>query len=196
MRICWLAPWRWTIYSKRRKCLVLLELCAPAWVILDAMEQRIELAPNCSLKPAGAALFFASTCVFSLVFALVFVVQGFWPILPFWALEMAALGLALRASLRRRHDTQTVTITDSHVSLVTRSRRGEAKQEFARHWAKVRLRSPPRRSGISRLTIESHGRAYEVGSFLTEEERCRLAKRLGSLVGGMNESPPLEIDRT
>jgi uncharacterized membrane protein len=78
---------------------------------------------------------------------------------------------------------------------VTLSRRGTQKQEFARHWAKVRLRSPPRRHSTSRLTIESHGRAYEVGSFLTEEDRCRLAQRLRYLVGGMNESPPLEIDR-
>ena len=61
------------------------------------------------------------------------------------------------------------------------------------HLQKVRLRSPPRRHGISRLTIESRGRAYEVGSFLTEEDRCRLAERLRYLVGGMNQSPPLEI---
>jgi uncharacterized membrane protein len=157
------------------------------------MEQRIELKPNCSLKPAGAWLFFAATCLFSLSFALFFVWQGFWPVLPFWALEMLALGVALHASMRRRHYTQTVLITDSRVSLVTRSRRGEVKQEFARHWAKVRLRSPPRRSGTSHLMIESQGRAYEVGSFLTEEDRCRLAERLGRLVGGMNESPPLEV---
>ena len=156
------------------------------------MEQRIELAPNCSLRPAGAILFFGSTCLFSLGFALVFVFQGFWPVLPFWALEMLALALALQASMRRGKYTQTVLITESRISLVTRSQRGEAKQEFARHWAKVRLRSPPRRHGTSRLTIESRGRAYEVGSFLTEEERCRLAERLRYLVGGMNESPPLE----
>jgi len=160
------------------------------------MEQRIELAPNCSLKPAGAMLFFVSTCLFSLGFALFFVFKGFWPVLPFWALEMLALGFALRANLQRRAYTQTVTITDSEVCLVTRSRRGEAKQEFARHWAKVRLRSPPRRHGTSQLTIESRGRTYEVGSFLTEEDRCQLAERLRYLVGGMNESPPLEIDRT
>jgi uncharacterized membrane protein len=160
------------------------------------MEQRIELAPNCSLKPAGAMLFFASTCLFSLGFSLFFVFQGFWPVLPFWALEMLVLGLSLKASMRRATYTQTVLITDSQISLVTRSRRGEAKQEFARHWAKVRLRIPPRRHGTSRLTIESRGRAYEVGSFLTEEDRYQLAERLRYLVGGMNESPPLEIDRT
>jgi len=156
------------------------------------MEQRIELAPNCSLTPSAARLFFACTCLFSLVFAMFFVFQGFWPVLPFWALEMLALGLALNTSMRRRRYTQTLLITDSKVSLVTRSRRGDTKQEFARHWAKVRLRSPRTRLYPSRLTIESRGLACEVGSFLTEEERCLLAKRLGSLVGGMNESPPLE----
>jgi uncharacterized membrane protein len=159
------------------------------------MEQRIELAPNCSLKPASAMLFFGATCLFSLAFALAFVFQGFWPVLPFWALEMLALGLALHANMRRGKYTQTVLITDSRISLVTLSQRGAQKQEFARHWAKVRLRSPPRRHSTSRLTIESHGQAYEVGSFLTEEDRCRLAERLRYLVGGMNESPPLEIER-
>ena len=123
---------------------------------------------------------------------MIFVLRGFWPVLPFWALEMTALGLALRANMRRRWYTQTVLITDSQVSLVTRSRRGEAKQEFARHWTKVRLRSPQTRLYPSRLTIESRGRACEIGSFLTEEERRRLASRLRNLVGGMNESPPLE----
>ena len=156
------------------------------------MDQRIELAPNCSLTPSAAKLFFGCTCLFSLVLAMLFVFQGFWPVLPFWALEMLALGLALNASMRRRRYTQTLLITDSKVSLVTRSRRGDTKQEFARHWAKVRLASPRTRLYPSRLTIESRGLACEVGSFLTEEERCLLAKRLGTLVGGMNESPPLE----
>ena len=155
------------------------------------MEQRITLAPNCSLSVSGAKLFYAATCLFSLTFAMFFVLQGFWPVLLFWGLEMLGLGAALHASMRRRNYSQTVLITDSRISLVTRSRHGEAKQEFARHWAKVKLRSPPRRLGSSRLTIESHGRAYEVGSFLTEEDRRVLAERLGRLVGGVNESPPL-----
>jgi uncharacterized membrane protein len=157
------------------------------------VEQRITLAPNCSLTRSGAQLFFGATCLFSLSFALFFVLQGFWPVLLFWALEMLALGIALHASMQRRNYTQTVLITDSLVSLITRSRNGEAKQEFARHWARVRLRSPPRRHGTSRLTIESHGRAFEIGNFLTEEDRRVLAERLGRLVGGVNESPPLEV---
>ena len=160
------------------------------------MELRIDLAPNCSLSPTGAKLFFISTCLFSLTFSLFFAVQGLWPVLVFWALEMALLGVAVGSSMRRGRETQTVLITDSRICLVTRSRRGEAKQEFARHWAKVRLRSPRLPRHPSRLMIESSGRAFEIGSFLTEEERCRLAKRLNNMVGGMNESPPLDSDLT
>src|SRR6202167_620587 len=142
------------------------------------MEQRIELAPNCSLKPTGAMLFFGSTCLFSLSFSLIFVFQGFWPVLPFWALEMLALGLALQASMRRGNYSQTVLITDSQISLVTPWPHGAQTQEIARQVAKVRLCCPPRRHAASQLTIESRGRAYEVGSFLTGEDRCRAGERL------------------
>ena len=157
------------------------------------MEQRFDLRPNCSLTPKAAMGLFVATCLFSLSFLLLLVFRGFWPVLPFWALEMGLLGWALHLNLRRRHEGQTVLITDSQISLVTRSRRGIAKQDFARHWSKVRLRSPLRRLGCSRLTIESRGQVFEVGSFLTEEDRCRLAQRLGYLVGGMSQSPPLEV---
>ena len=39
--------------------------------------------------------------------------------------------------------------------------------------------------------LESHGRACEVGRFLTEDERRSLAARLKQLVGNVNESPAL-----
>jgi len=160
------------------------------------MEQRIELSPNCSLTPATARLFFGSISAFSLAIAILFTVKGFWPVLLCWALEMLGLGLALRAGLQRRFHSQTVLVTDSMISLVTRSPGGEAKQEFARHWARVRLRTPRARRYPNQLLIESRGRSFEVGSFLTDEERCRLADRLRPLVGAMNESPVLEQSGT
>ena len=116
------------------------------------MEQRIELAPNCSLTVAGAKLFFGATCLFSLAFALLFVIQGFWPVLPFWALEMLALGLALNASMRRRRYTQTLLITDSLVSLVTRSRRGtESWTSAPSPGAERTTAEPPKRAMRARM---------------------------------------------
>lgn len=151
---------------------------------------RIDLLPNCSLTPAGALFFFATVAVSSLTFASFFVVQGLWPVLPFAGLELALLGWALWATLRRRHWTQTITVTDDDVEIVTRGREGERRIVFARHWASVKLRGP-HGGRPGRLLVESHGQACEVGSFLVEEERRALARRLSALIGKTSESPPL-----
>ena len=157
------------------------------------MEQHIVLVPNCSLTPRSALIFFASLFTVSLTVALLFVLKGLWPILPFWGLEMLVLGIALHLSLKRRHHRQEVQVTDAEIRIITVSPAGSEKQEFSRHWAKVRLRRPRSNLYPSRLLIESHGRAFEVGSFLSEEERRSLAARLHAMVGRLNESPPLDI---
>jgi uncharacterized membrane protein len=106
------------------------------------LDHRIDLRPNCSLTPKGAALFYISVCAVSLLIALFFVLQGLWPVLPFWGLEMLVLGLALMASMKRRHDSQIILIQDARITVTTRDRSGERKREFSRHWAKVKLRRP------------------------------------------------------
>ena len=117
--------------------------------------------------------------------------KGLWPILPFAGLEMLVLGWAMRVCLRRRHYSQIITLTDERVTLETRVQSDYSQVVFPRHWAQVRLHRADTHLHPSRLTIESHGRAYEVGSFLTEEERRALAARLMRSVGRINESPPL-----
>jgi len=153
--------------------------------------QRIDISPNCSLSVRGALLFFGSLCLVSFAIAGYFVLQGFWPVLPFAGLEMALLGWALRANMARRHQGETITVSDCEVSV--EHQKGDARVQvvFPRHWAQVKLRRPSSRLHPSRLMIESHGRGCEVGSFLTEEERRGLAIRLERLIGRVNESPAL-----
>jgi len=114
-----------------------------------------------------------------------------WPILPFAGLEMLVLGWALHVSLRRRHYFQTILLTDELVRVETRDGQKLEQIEFTRHWARVTLRRADIRLHPSRLTIESHGRSCEVGSFLNEEERRALAGQLTRAIGRVNESPPL-----
>ncbi len=159
---------------------------------MSSSNLRIQLSPNCSLTPRGAALFFGSVCLVSFAVATYSALLGLWPIFPFAGLEMALLGWALITSLRRRHYLQTITVSDDRVAVETRFRGRIEQIEFPRHWAQVKLRSADTRLHPSRLTIESHGRSYEVGSFLTEEERRALAERLRRSVGRINESPPLD----
>ncbi len=156
---------------------------------MDAAPLRIEIRPNCSLTVRSARMFFASACVVPCGMGGFLALRGFWPILPFAGLEMLLLAWALKVSLERRFHSQTITVTESDVSIESRSRGRRERVVFPRHWAQVKLRRPAASLHPSRLTIESHGRHCELGSFLTEEERRGLALRLGRAIGRVNESP-------
>jgi uncharacterized membrane protein len=156
---------------------------------VDAEPLRIEICPNCSLSLRGARLFFAAACVVPFGVAGFLAVKGFWPVLPFAGLEMAVLGWALNTSMERRFHRQTIILTERDVSIESRERLRSEQVVFPRHWAQVKLRRPAANLHPSRLTIESHGRQCELGSFLTEEERRGLALRLQRLIGRINESP-------
>jgi uncharacterized membrane protein len=150
---------------------------------------RIEICPNCSLSVRSARLFFGIACIVPCGIAGLLALKGFWPVLPFAGLEMALLGWALAVCLEQRFYRQTITLTEVDVSVDTRGRAHCEHVVFPRHWAQVKLRRSAARLHPSRLTIESHGRRCELGSFLTEEERCGLALRLQRLIGRVNESP-------
>ena len=157
----------------------------------SSLHERIEIVPNCSLSTRGALVFFGSLCFATFGIAALMTFRGFWPVLPFAGLEMLLLGWALRRSLDRRHHSETITISENDVRIEQRHRAHYVEVVFPRHWARVKLRRPHSRLHPSCLTIESHGRRCEVGSFLTEQERRGLAQRLTRLIGRINESPSL-----
>lgn len=156
-----------------------------------APEWRIELAPNCSLSPSGAAALVGSLAAVTFAVAGFFALQGFWPVLPFAGIEIGLLAWAVRTSLRRGEEREVIVVSEAQVVVERCTPSGSMQSVFPRHWARVTLRGPQRAPHPSRLTIESHGRACEVGRFLTEDERRRLAARLERLVGKTSESPAL-----
>lgn len=158
---------------------------------VDRTAYRIELAPNCSLTPRGARLFVGSLAATTFAVAGFFAALGFWPVLPFAGLEIGLLAWAVRASLRRGAEREVIVVSESDVVVERTAASGSRRTVFPRHWSRVTLRGPTVAPHPSRLTIESHGRACEVGRFLTEEERRHLAARLERLVGKTSESPAL-----
>jgi len=159
--------------------------------VASSLQERIDIVPNCSLSTRGAFVFFGTVCLATFGIAGLMTFRGFWPILPFAGLEMLLLGWALRRSMERRHHHEIITICDDDVRIEQVDRAHYVEVVFPRHWARVKLRRPHSRLHPSSLTIESHGRRCEVGSFLTEQERRGLAQRLTRLIGRINESPAL-----
>ena len=154
---------------------------------------HFDLVPHCSLSPRGARIFFAAVCLPTFAIAGAATVLGFWPILPFAGAEMLLLAWALYTNMQRRHEHETIDVSETQV--VVEYSRGETKRfVFPRHWAQVKIRRPKSPLQRGRLVIESHGRSIEVGQFLSEEDRQRLAAELRRLIGGMNQSPDLPDD--
>jgi uncharacterized membrane protein len=109
-----------------------------------------------------------------------FALEGFWPVLPFAGIEIAVLIWAVRASMRAGVERETIVISERWVTITHHGVKGEHCSVFPR---------PPVALHPSRLMLESHGRACEVGRFLTEDERRILAARLTQLVGNVDQSP-------
>ena len=135
-------------------------------------------------------MFFGSVALPTFGVAGVATALGFWPVLPFAGAEMLLLAWALHSNMQRRFELETIDISDSEV-VISYSQGKPARVVFPRHWARVKIRRPKSPLHRGHLVIESHGRAYEVGKFLSEEERRQLGSGLGQLIGGMNQSPAL-----
>ena len=135
-------------------------------------------------------MFFGSVCLATFGVAGVATALGFWPVLPFAGAEMLLLGWALRSNMQRRFERETIDVTETEI-VIGYAQGNPQRVVFPRHWARVKIRRPNSPLHRSQLVIESHGRAYEVGKFLSEEERHQLAAELEQLIGGMNQSPAL-----
>ncbi len=159
---------------------------------------HIDLAPHCSLSTRGAALFFSSVCFPTFGIAGIATFLGYWPVLPFAGAEMLLLGWALKTNMARRHENEHIEINESEVRIEYTHALRHAPPRcvvFPRHWARVKIRRPKSPLHRDQLVIESRGQVWEVGKFLTGEERRQLAARLQLLIGGMNQSPALPAPR-
>jgi uncharacterized membrane protein len=124
------------------------------------------LYPHRSLSPQGVRyLLFAIAGMLTLV-GLFFAAQGAWLVLPFFGCEIVLFWWAFRTNARGK------------------SRELRKENRFAPpHWLSVEL--TPRPGGDNELWLASHGRALQVGGFLTPEERDDLATALRAALRNM-----------
>lgn len=141
-------------------------------------QYRFILRPNHSLSWRGSLVFFGSLLLISSAISITFAFLGFWPVVPFAGLEMLALGVCLYLVACRCHECEVISINGDSIRI--EKGRGYPRQQwtFGRLWARVVLERCPKAWYPSRLLIRSHGRTVEVGRFLHEEERQRLAAEL------------------
>ena len=153
---------------------------------------RLVIAPNASLRPVQAVGCFAAICALPLLIAVLFAARGYWPVLPFAGLELAALGAGLWVSVRAGRCREVVCVNRKAVTIgFGRVGQGPtARCELDRYATRAFIEAPRRRNGSGVLVLSSCGQRVEIGRCLTEAERLALCRRIKELLApGSARSP-------
>lgn len=147
-------------------------------------DSRIVIGPNASLSVRQAQWFMGSMALVGLGIAGGFAAMGFWPVVPFAGLELAALGAALWVSVRRNAYREVLTFGAERVEVAfgLAGRGASSRVEMIRYWTRVVLEPGPTRHAPTRLILASAGQKVEVGRCLTDEEREQLKARIQELL--------------
>lgn len=147
-------------------------------------DTQIVIGPNASLSTRQAALVLASVSFVGLTVAVGFALIGFWMILPFAGLELAALGTALWVSLRRNRYREVLRFERDRVRVGFgwMGQGASAEIDWARGFTRVVLEAGSNRNSHNRLYLTSSGQRIGIGRCLTDVEREALYRRIKGLL--------------
>lgn len=152
----------------------------------DTSTHQVVIRPNRSLSWRQSMIFLALISVPLVLISVVLASQGFWLVLPFAGLEMAALYACIYLVSHACRRCEVVRISDSMVTVEKGRDRGrgnasggpQQRFEFARGWVRVELSKAVGRWYPRRLWIGASGRRVEIGDFLVDDEKAVLAAKL------------------
>ena len=135
------------------------------------------LSPNRPLPPLGLFFVLSGIGAISFVCGVLFVLQGAWPVTPFFGADVALLTWALHASARAARRCERLTLTTDTFTVRRIDSKGkEPVVEANPYWLGVDHDDPERLG--RELALVSHGKRLVVGKFLGADERAALADAL------------------
>lgn len=139
------------------------------------------IGPNASLSVRGAWAFMLAVSVGTLGVAAWCTWHGFWPVLPFAGLELAAVGWGLMVSMRASRYREVLSFEGDRLRIEfgLAGQGARSHIEWPRAWVRAQIeRDAQRRLAPTRLVLRHAGQRVEIGRCLTDEERERLLGRL------------------
>jgi len=138
---------------------------------------RVVLYPHRSLSPTGFIIVMSVFGVVSFVTGMIFLLQGAWPIMGFFGLDVALLYYAFRLNYRSGRLYETVELTPENLNITRVHPSGQQESfDFNPYWVRIRLNED--RQGNTDLRLASHGHEFSFGRFLTDDERRELSSVL------------------
>ena len=136
------------------------------------------ISGNNSLSLQGNMVFVFFLSLISLTIAYLFLLKGYWIILPFAGFEMILLAVMLLYCCHNNSLYERIQIFDDKVNISSKYSKNRGNFEVNKYWASVILSKPRINGHPHRLLIRYKGREMEIGVMLKDAERIKLAAML------------------
>ncbi len=131
------------------------------------------LTPNRSLGPRGFFILMAFVSSISFAAGVLFISMGAWPVFGFFGLDVLLIYGAFKLNYHAGLQHETIEINGEQLEITQISPSGQSKKwHFNRYWVRVEhFLDLEEEYDNQPLTLTSHGRTLEIGSFLSNEEK-------------------------
>ena len=134
------------------------------------------LTPHRSLGPTGFIVLMSLIGVISFAAGLFFWLQGAWPVMGFFGLDMLAIYVAFRLNYRAAREFEEIDVTPERLRVRKVAPNGRMKEfRFNPYWARLEVERQPE-WGVTRIAIAHRGERLSIASFLNPEDRESFAK--------------------
>lgn len=139
------------------------------------------ITPNRSLSRQGLHVLMGVVIGFNLLVAVFLLVLGAPPVLPFLGLDVLAIGLALRASVRASERAERVRVTAEAVTVSREDRKG-ARLVWTSPTAFTRVDVDQPGEHEARVRLRMSRRRLTLGRALSPPERVAFARALDQAI--------------
>jgi len=145
-----------------------------------------EMRPYRSLSPMGFWILMATIGGVSFITGMMFLLAGAWPVFGFFGLDVVLVYVFFRLNYREARAFETLTLTETELVFCKVSPKGKVySYRFKPYWLHVKIDTLSQTQ--SRLTLASHGKTVEIGTFLTADEKVDLAHEVRSALRRQRE---------
>lgn len=148
----------------------------------DQQTGQIVLQPNHSWTWRANVYFLITMFVLSIAIATGFLLQGYWPILPFAGLEMLGLTAAIWYCVRKTHRQEVVRFSQDEVVVELGVNKVEREHRFQRFFTRVHVEAPTGSRRSQRIALAEREHRLEIGEFLTDDEKETLIRELRQMI--------------
>ena len=138
------------------------------------------LTPNRSLGYRGFVILMAIISCISFIAGVVFVFVGAWPVVGFFGLDVLLIYWAFKLNYHSGMQREIVELDDEILKITRVNPAGHSKNwHFNRYWVRVEHSVDLEEEYDNQpLILTSHGRALEIASFLSRDEKIEFSSFL------------------